>query len=47
MKKSNFFSFLIVSKNKKQLVHVCTFANKETVLKRLKTIYKGKQIILL
>lgn len=46
-KSSNFFSFLVVYKSKKQLIHICTFADAETTAKRLKTIYKGKQIVLL
>ena len=45
MKKSNFFSFLVVYKAKKQLVHVCTYSSLESTLKRLKKIYRNKQII--
>ena len=45
MKKSNLFSFLVVFKAKKQLVHICTYSDKDSTLKRLKTIYKNKQIV--
>ncbi len=45
MKKSNFFSFFIFIKDKKQLVHVCTYSSLESTIKRLKRIYKNKKVI--